>query len=229
MLLTIEGLSFRYPRHHASAIDGMSCVIRPGITGLIGPNGAGKTTLFRLLLGTLMPSRGALSIDGLSPGAFRKSGRLGFIPDKPVFPPLQTVRSFLSGMFRLQQRTFIAPLELVALLERRLDTLSLGEARRVELVAASFSMTSLLLLDVPTNSLDPHAVVDLRNQLRSLNDGSRIIIVASHHLDELQRIADSVVLIDQGKLLTTVDPRMINANDGSLEQVFRSFTSPRST
>jgi ABC-type multidrug transport system ATPase subunit len=71
--------------------------------------------------------------------------------------------------------------------------------------------------------------VDLRNHLRSLNDGSRIIIIASHHLDELQRIADSVVLIDQGRLLTTVDPRMFNANDGSLEQVFQSFTSPRSS
>jgi ABC-2 type transport system ATP-binding protein len=227
MLLKIERLSFQYPRHAVPAIDDMSCVIRSGITGLIGPNGAGKTTLFRLLLGILDAPRGTVSIDGLSPGAFRKTGRLGFIPDKPVFPASQTVRSFLDGLFRLQERTFVPPSELNALVDRRLDTLSLGEARRVELVAAFFSMPSLLLLDEPTNSLDPHAVVELRNKLRSLNDGSRIIIVASHNLDELQRIADSVVLIDHGRLLTTLDPRTISTHDGSLEEVFHALTSPR--
>jgi ABC-2 type transport system ATP-binding protein len=227
MQIAIESASFTYRKQPRPAIDALTCTITPGITGLIGPNGAGKTTLFRMLLGALAPDRGSIRIVGLEPDQFRRSGQMGFIPDKPVFPPALSVRDFLQGLFRLHGHPHEIPVTIASLADKRLDSLSLGEARKVELAAAACTRPAVLLLDEPTNALDPHAVLDLRNQLHELDDGNRIILIASHHLDELQRLANAVFVIDQGRLAGSLDQNRLN-DPLALEHAFHTLTTPRS-
>jgi ABC-2 type transport system ATP-binding protein len=223
--IEVSGLSFRYSRHRTRALTDVTCTIAPGITGIIGPNGAGKTTLFRLLLGTLEPSEGRIVIDGSTPSGFRRTGQMGFIPDHPAFPATQTVGSFLYGLCALHNEPCALPERLREVESRMLTTLSLGESRLVEWFAASINHPSVMLLDEPTNGLDPSAVAVLRNDLKAINDGSRVIIIASHHLDELQRVADCVIVLDRGQIVGTVAANAPTSNSPlTLEEAYHAFT-----
>lgn len=202
MMISIDRVSYTYPKQagRACALADLSVALQPGVTGIVGANGAGKTTLLRLLLGALVPDTGSLLLGGKTPDRFRRTGQLGFIPDHPAFPAHLTVLDFLSGLAALQSAEFALPASLQHLASARLGGLSLGEARRVELQAAMIGGPKLLILDEPTNGLDPRAVMALRNELRAAGAPDRIIMIASHHIDELQRIADWVLILDSGRL-----------------------------
>lgn len=197
-------VSYGKNRGAADGLKGFTADFRPGITGLVGPNGAGKTTFLRAAAGLLRPSRGGLEIHGTDPGAFVARGGIGFLPENPVFPPYLTVEEFLKGLcfgaepYGTESREIRSVLPLGEISDRRLDSLSLGQRKKVALSAVLLGGSGVLLLDEPTNGLDPIAVRGLRHALMDERARGATVIVSSHHLDELQRIADALVFLKDG-------------------------------
>lgn len=198
--------------------------VEPGeIVALVGLNGAGKTTLMRLALGMLRPDRGVVRIAGvpLAQVPRRVWRRVGQLVEVPLAYRELTVRQNL----RLAAELHAADPDCVAaalttwrldgLAGRRTGRLSLGNRQRVGLAAALQHEPALVILDEPSNSLDPAAVLILRDALRRVATAGTAVLVSSHHLDEVARIADRILLINGGRLIGELDPR-----GRDLERVF---------
>lgn len=221
--IQLRDVTFHHARTGEPALAGLCLEIGEGVTGIVGPNGAGKTTLFRVLLGALTPRAGTVRIDDVVPAAYRTRHPIGFLPERPAFAPYLTVRELLYGLAAVSGP---APTEvtdaLAPLLDRRLGSLSLGETRRVEIAAALCGDPDLLLLDEPTNGLDPLAVGWLRTAIERARRRGRAILIASHHLDELQRMVDQVVVL-RGGAVAGVWPRATALSEfGSFETLFQA-------
>ncbi len=208
--LLATDLRFRYPGADVDSLNGLSISVEGGVVGLVGPNGAGKTTFLRIVAGLLRPGAGKVLIDNVPPAAFVRDGGCGFLPEDPRLPAYRTVGEFLSGVSLAtanpqpgQESTWLdaaAPL-----LEKRCSSLSLGQRKRVALIAARIGSPRLLLLDEPTNGLDPTAVQLLRSDLMAERDRGVTLVVSSHHLDELRRLADRVLFVCGGALIGDID------------------------
>ena len=229
--LRFDSVSLRYPRASASALADVSMTLAPGIVGIVGANGAGKSSLLKVLLGSRKVTAGSVTIDGDEPSLYRRRHGMGFIPEKPAFPDYLTVAEFLGGLRMiagaglptLSEHALADSFAINELGAARLSTLSLGQKRRVELAAALIGDPPLLLLDEPTNGLDPLAVASLRASILACRRPDRVILVASHHLDELQRIADRVVMLDRGHLVGSWGGDDARDQAGSLETRFRAL------
>jgi len=206
---------------------------RPGITGLVGPNGAGKTTFLRAVAGLLPTLPGTLLIHGRDPRTLRLMAGMGILPESPSLPGHLTVGEFLSGLQGSPPRRPSVPagasgggraplgLDGLDVLEhRRLDTLSLGQRKRVALTAALTGDPPVLLLDEPTNGLDPAAVRVLRETLGGVRARGATVIVSSHHLDELQRLADALVFVREGRVAGAWTRADALDRFGTLESLF---------
>lgn len=226
--LSARELVVSYGRNRTAdeGLKGFTAEFRPGITGLVGPNGAGKTTFLRAVAGLLRPTRGCLEIHGADPSAFVARGGMGFLPENPVFPRYLTVEEFLEGLCfeadpdGTEAREIQGVLSLAEILDRRLDSLSLGQRKKVALSAALLGRPGVLLLDEPTNGLDPMAVRGLRRALKNERGRGATIIVSSHHLDELQRIADALVFLKDGVVEGAWARDAALTTFGSLEVLF---------
>ncbi len=224
-LVEMEGVSVRYARDRADALSEVSLSLSGGIVGLIGPNGAGKSTLLKLLLGVVKPSAGSVRISGLPPDLFRLRMGGGFIPERPIFPSYLQVGEFLRWLTVLTgspplPREWMERLGVEALSGFRLDGLSLGQKRRVELAAALLGDPPLLLLDEPTNGLDPLVLTEFRSLVTAARRDDRLILISSHHLDELQRVADRVVMLNEGKLEGSWGAQEVADESGSFHEHF---------
>lgn len=201
-----------------AGVDGVDLAVASGeIVALIGLNGAGKTTLLRLLLGMLRPDSGRALLHGVPLPEVGASGwaRLGhFVDGAPGYPEL-TARGNLIAAARLRGvldpgATASAALRAFALepwADRRLRTLSLGNRQRVGLAAALQHRPSVVVLDEPGNALDPRGVILLRDQLTRLAGAGAAVLVSSHHLDEVARIADRIVVMNRGRVIGQLPPR----------------------
>ena len=187
-------------------LHGFDATFSPGITGLVGPNGAGKTTFLRTACGLLSPDSGHIEIQGKPPTIYVAESGIGFLPENPELPGYLTVGEFLEGLppfeGRQPERNEGARwiLRVEELLERSCGALSMGQRKKVALAASLKGSPDVLLLDEPTNGLDPMAVKELRRTLMEERERGITIIVSSHHLDELQRIADALVFVREGEL-----------------------------
>jgi ABC-2 type transport system ATP-binding protein len=226
-LLVARDLWLRYADGTA-ALRGADLRLGDGIVGLVGANGAGKTTLLRIAAGLLAPSAGKILVGGRSAVAHRVALGVGIIPDGGQLPPYLTVSAFLDGL-RLAagapapteaESAIAADFAIDELGARRLNALSLGQRRRVELLAALIGDPDLLLLDEPTNGLDPMAMAALRRGLLSARRPGRLIVVSSHHLDELQRLAQWIVLMHEGRIVGSESAATMLARGSSLEEIF---------
>lgn len=203
----VTNLTYRYPRAAAPSLDGFTTAFGPGVTGLVGPNGAGKTTFMRLTAGLLTPDGGELRVSRQSIGEFLRGGRIGFLPEDVRLPAYLTVDEFLEGVEAAVDAGAAGSWrgELGPLLGQRCTDVSLGQRKRIALEGARMGRPPLLLLDEPTNGLDPGAVQWFRSEIRGEADRGATVLVSSHHLDELQRIADRVLFVREGRLLRAVD------------------------
>ena len=195
------------------AVDRVSLAVGPGeIVGLLGPNGSGKTTILRILAGYLRPSAGTARISGLDvvDDALASRRRVGYVPeDAPLYGGM-TVREFLAFMGRLKGlATAGLPAAVDAAVERlglgpvrgiQIGRLSRGYRQRVAIAQALLGSPDLLILDEPTNGLDPRQIIEMRELIRSLG-GERTILVTSHILGEIERVADRVAILLDGRLL----------------------------
>jgi len=208
------------------ALRGFSGEIRSGITGLVGPNGAGKTTFLRTLVGSLTPTRGFLEIGGETPAAYRARRGIGFLPETPPLPGFLTVEEFLAGLPAAgsppgdggQAHSPAFPGE--DLLTRRIGSLSMGQRKKVALAAALSGDPDVLLLDEPTNGIDPLGLRELRIILLDLRARGNLLLISSHHLDELLRISDVILFVRDGRNVGTWDRERTPGEPPSPEALF---------
>ena len=205
--ITTTGLTKRY--RSRAAVDQLSLSVPRGVVaGFIGPNGAGKTTTMAMLLGLVRPSAGSgtvLGQDLARPDAYLH--RVGALIESPSFWPGLTGQQNLRTLATLggHDRAGIgAVLELVGLGDRgddRFGEYSLGMKQRLGIAAALLGSPDLLVLDEPTNGLDPVGINEIRTLIGSLRDEQRTILVSSHLLAELEQVCDWLVVIDRGALV----------------------------
>ena len=219
--LDVRNVVFCYPRNAEPALADVTFRIGAGITGIVGPNGAGKSTLLRILAGFVSPQSGTVRIDGRPPRELRTACRIGLIPETPWFDDYLTVADFIGGLATITGTSAAPALaHLDEIADRQLGALSLGQKRRVELAAALLNDPDLVLLDEPTNGLDPFAIAEMRRQLESMNVQRRTVFVSSHHLDELQRTADQFVLLAKGRFIGCWERAAAINEHGSVEGLF---------
>jgi ABC-type multidrug transport system ATPase subunit len=211
-LVETRGLGKRYGS--ITAVRDLNISVRRGeVYGFLGPNGAGKTTTLRMLLGLIEPSSGAAKVLGEEPGSPQGLRGVGALVESPAFYP------YLSGRdnLRVMARYCGAPDERVAevlgeveLAERASDKVkkySLGMKQRLGVAAALLKDPELLILDEPTNGLDPKGMADMRALIRRVGHGERTVLLSSHLLGEVEQVCDRVGVIHKGELVTegTVD------------------------
>jgi ABC-2 type transport system ATP-binding protein len=193
------------------AVDNITLEIRPGeVLGIAGPNGAGKSTLIGMLLGYLRPSEGGISIAGLPPREFVERHGVGYLSELIGIPPRWTVENalhrygILAGVSddELPSRVedVIERMGLHDHRQKRVRQLSKGNLQRLGLGQALLRAYNLFVLDEPTHGLDPMWTVRFREMVAELKRPDRTIIIASHNLEELERLADRVAIIDRGQL-----------------------------
>ncbi|CAA9312569.1 MAG: hypothetical protein AVDCRST_MAG89-1209, partial [uncultured Gemmatimonadetes bacterium] len=186
--------------------------------GLVGPNGAGKSTLIRLLLGYLRPTTGEASIAGLTPRTYAEKHGVGYVSESLAIPPGWTVRGALQAFAALgdlegnvqeQIEAALRQLGIEGVADRRVSALSKGNLQRLGIAQALLGERTLLILDEPLDGLDPEWIVRLRSILAAWRaaDPRRVLLVASHNLDEVERITDQVAVLDGGKLREVVELR----------------------
>jgi ABC-2 type transport system ATP-binding protein len=197
-------------------VNRVNVSIPPGITGLVGPNGSGKTTLMNLMTGLLHPSRGRVSVLGMTADQPERLFRhLGYSTQYDAFPPGLSGFQFIEGYLRLhgfgaRQAETMAweALERVGLVEaagRRVAGYSKGMRQRVKLAQAMSHRPTILVLDEPLNGLDPMARAEVIALFRELADAGCHVIVSSHILHEVDLISDQVVLLNGGYVVAEGD------------------------
>jgi ABC-type multidrug transport system ATPase subunit len=189
-------------------VDRVSLTVRRGeVYGFLGPNGAGKTTTMRMLLGLIRPTSGVASVLGRSPGNPESLARVGALVESPAFYPYLSGRDNLRVIARcagVPKRRIEETLDLVDLTDRARDkfaTYSLGMKQRLGVAAALLKDPELLILDEPTNGLDPAGMADMRDLIRRLGSGEHTVLLSSHLLGEVEQICDRVGVISRGRLI----------------------------
>lgn len=220
-MLKIENLSKSYGR--IKAVDSVSLTIDKGdIYGILGPNGSGKTTTLGMLLDVIIPDRGSFNWFGLPPSKEHRK-KIGAILEVPLFYP------YLSGKMNLQIIARIKNLpydqidevlELVGLTERKhskFRTYSLGMKQRLAIAAALLGDPEILILDEPTNGLDPRGIAEIRELIIRIGKKGLTIILASHILDEVQKVCSHVAVLDKGKILYSGEVRTVLSESNWVE------------
>jgi ABC-2 type transport system ATP-binding protein len=200
------------------AVNDISFGLGPGVTGLLGPNGAGKSTLLHLMAGLLAPSSGRVLVLGGSawrrPAMYR---RVGLVPEREAVHPYLTGFEFAKLNARLQgvadpdaaAARAIATVDLTEAADRAIGTYSKGMRQRAKLAGALVHEPSVLLLDEPFNGMDPRQRLHMMTLLRSMAAEGRTILFSSHILEEVERLADSVLVVYAGRLAAAGDFRSI--------------------
>ncbi|MFD7843051.1 ABC transporter ATP-binding protein [Nocardia sp. NPDC059764] len=192
-----------------TAVDAVSMSVRRGeIYGFLGPNGAGKTTTLRMLAGLIRPDSGAATVLGRAPGDPDALRRMGVLIEGPGFYPYLSGRDNLRVLARYRGvgddavGDALARVDLSARGKDRFRTYSLGMKQRLGVAAALLGHPDLLILDEPTNGLDPAGMADMRELITGLAADGHTVVLSSHLLSEVQEICDRVGVISDGRLLT---------------------------
>jgi ABC-2 type transport system ATP-binding protein len=190
------------------AVDRLQMRVRRGeVYGFLGPNGAGKTTTLRMLLGLVRPSSGSAVVLGAAPGSRESLARIGALIETPSFYPFLSGRDNLRVLARhaaVPEGRVAAVLEEVDLAGRASDrfaTYSLGMKQRLGVAAALLKDPELLVLDEPTNGMDPAGMAEMRTFIRGLGRGRRTVLLSSHLMPEIEQTCDRVGVIRAGTLV----------------------------
>jgi ABC-2 type transport system ATP-binding protein len=235
-LIEIEHLTRRFGAF--TAVDDVSFTVDKGeVLGFLGPNGAGKSTTMKMLAGFVTPSAGTARIAGHdvmeAPVAAKRA--LGFLPEGAPTYPEMTVTGFLEFVARI--RGFrgaaldgkvagaMAQTQLEGVRLQPIETLSKGFKRRVGLAQALLHDPPVLVLDEPTDGLDPNQKHEVRELIRQMAP-DKAIIISTHILEEVEAVCSRAIIIARGKVLADAPPRELVPDGWTLEQVFRQLTLP---
>ncbi len=218
------------------AVDGISFEVSGGdILGFLGPNGAGKTTAMKLITGFLEPDGGTVVVAGHDVGKdpLAAQRRLGYLPENAPAYGEMTVDGFLRFIADARavvdaERAIDRVVEMTALKRVRhqtIETLSKGFKRRVGLAQAMIHDPEVLILDEPTDGLDPNQRVLVQDLLANLSQ-ERCVILSTHILDEAEKVCNRAVIISDGRILVDSTPRELveQSSSGRLDEVFRTLT-----
>jgi ABC-2 type transport system ATP-binding protein len=232
-IIEVTGLTKRYGP--VTAVDRLSFTVDAGqVVGFLGPNGAGKTTALRMLVGLIRPDSGSAMICGRAyTDLTAPAAQVGAVFEASSFHPGRTARNHL----RVQALAADADaariddvLELVDLSHaagKRVGTFSLGMRQRLGLATALLANPEVLILDEPANGLDPEGVHWLRDLLRGMAADGIAVLVSSHILAEVAQTADSVIIVNRGRLVTQA-PMSQLTQSAALEDVFLGLTAAES-
>ncbi|MCT8986189.1 ABC transporter ATP-binding protein [Shewanella phaeophyticola] len=220
-LIQCNNLSKNYP--NKLALDNVNLSLDAGTPiALVGPNGAGKTTLFSLLCGYIQPTQGSVTILGHAPGSKALQGVLSALPQDAELDPHFTIASQLQFFATLQgfsqadaKQEALRVLALVDLAESaqaKPKSLSHGMSKRVSIAQALIGSPTIVLLDEPTAGLDPANAKKIRQIVKDLSSDTTFLI-SSHNLDELEKLCDQVVYLEQGKVQQSVSIKASQATD----------------
>ncbi len=211
-LVETIGLGKRYGS--ITAVRDLNISVRRGeVYGFLGPNGAGKTTTLRMLLGLIKPSSGTAKVLGKEPGSPLGLQGIGALVESPAFYPYLSGRDNLRVMARYcgvpheRVAEVLGQVELAGRSKDKFKKYSLGMKQRLGVAAALLKDPELLILDEPTNGLDPKGMADMRAIIRRVGHGERTVLLSSHLLGEVEQVCDRVGVIHKGELLIegTVD------------------------
>ena len=194
------------------ALDGVSLQVGCGaIVGLIGPNGAGKTTFLSLIAGLIHPTQGSLRVCGHPPRSAAARRSLGYVPELPVFLARYCARAVLMYHASLhglskpaavaETERLLAQVRLDEYADRAVGGFSQGMRQRLALAVALLANPRLLLLDEPSNGLDPIGVVELRRVLLDVRQSGATVIISSHRLGELEKLTSEYVFLHRGRIV----------------------------
>ncbi len=235
-MIEVQGLTKEYGRFRA--VDDLSFRVSPGeVLGFLGPNGAGKTTTMRIVAGFLPATSGRVLVCGcdIETQSVEAKRRIGYLPEGAPSYPEMTPRSFLEfiaearGLSTTARRARLdevfALLHLERVLEQSIETLSKGYRRRVGLAQAILHDPEVLILDEPTDGLDPNQKHEVRELIGRMA-ASKIIVISTHLLEEVEAVCNRAIIIAQGKILADDTPQGLAARSpsGRLDEVFRSIT-----
>ena len=200
------------------AVNDISFALGPGVTGLLGPNGAGKSTLLHMMAGLLEPSAGSVLVEGQT--AWRRPAmysRIGIVPEREAVHAYLTGREFVLLNARLQgvadpdaaTARAIATVELTDAADRSIGGYSKGMRQRAKLAGALVHEPTVLLLDEPFNGMDPRQRLHMMGLLREMAAAGKTILFSSHILEEVERLADAILVVHSGRLAAAGDFRSI--------------------
>ncbi|MBE9404835.1 ABC transporter ATP-binding protein [Brachybacterium sp. Marseille-Q2903] len=199
------------------ALDGVDLTVQPGeILALLGPNGAGKSTCMEVMVGLATPDSGRVAIHGADPVTATRSGVIRAMLQSGALLPDQTVRSMLTMLHSLQARPMplaqaVEQADIGELMGRRIGRLSGGQAQRVRFAIALLGDPDVLLLDEPTVGMDVTARRAFWHRMREVAATGRTIVFATHHLEEAEREAARVVVMDRGRIVADGSAETISA------------------
>lgn len=215
-ILDIKHLRKSYGR--LVALDDFSLQVNKGeVFGILGPNGSGKTTTLGILLDIIKPDSGQYSWFGAEPFSNQRL-RIGALLEQPLFYPyLSAVKNLeiIADIKKVSYEQIDALLEKVGLIERKLSkykTFSLGMKQKLAIAASMIGEPEVLILDEPTNGLDPKSIAEIRDMIIEIADQGMTVLLASHLLDEVQKTCSHVAILNKGKLL----------HSGSVDEVLSS-------
>ncbi len=222
------------------AVDGVSFKVNKGdILGFLGPNGAGKSTTMKVISGYLAPTSGTASVDGFDvqehPLEVKK--RIGYLPESNAAYPEMTVLEFLTYVaeargYRSKENIndrlsdVIVKCHLKKVQNQSIETLSKGYRQRVGLAQAILHDPPVLILDEPTDGLDPNQKHEVRKLISNMAE-DKAIVLSTHILEEVEALCNRVIIIDQGKKVIDETPEELKARDPKLkmDELFRELTN----
>ncbi|MGE3142087.1 MAG: ABC transporter ATP-binding protein [Hyphomonadaceae bacterium] len=234
MLLQVDGLRKGFGGR--VAVDGVSFALDAGeIVGFLGANGAGKTTTMRMIAGYLEPDEGGAKIFNIDVTRERRRAqeRIGYLPEgAPLYGEMTPwmflrfiaeARGMKKELARNAVRRAAQDARLGDAIDRQIDTLSKGYRRRVGLAAALLHDPMLLILDEPTDGLDPNQRSAVRDLIRRLGQ-ERGLLVSTHSLEDVEAVCTRAIVIHGGKIVADAEPKALAEAHGGLEAAFRALT-----
>ena len=203
--LSLRGVTRSYGE--VRALDGLDLEIRPGeIVALLGPNGAGKSTAMEMMVGLATPEQGSVRVLGTDPTTATRTGLIGTMLQAGALLPDQRVRTMLRMLHSLQAHPMpmadvVDSADIAELMPRRISALSGGQSQRVRFAIALLGDPQVLLLDEPTVGMDIGARRAFWQQMRRVAASGRTVVFATHHLEEAEREAGRVVVMDRGRVV----------------------------
>jgi ABC-2 type transport system ATP-binding protein len=226
--LIVDGLAVRFGRK--KALDDLTLRAKPSaLTAVLGPNGAGKTTLIRCCTGLVRPAAGRITVLGEAPGSAVAASRIGLMPQSTGAWSGIKAAELLNYLARL----YAHPLDVPALIDRlgigeyaatSYRRLSGGQQQTINLAASLIGRPALVFLDEPTAGLDPHARRSTWQLLRELRAAGVTIVLTTHTMDEAEALADSVYILDRGRVAVSGTVAELTSSGENLEHVYLAHT-----